>query len=426
MRELRERLRGTLDSTHVPDLWADAERRAPGELPPVEIPPRAAESRTFVAVVALAIFAVAAAFAWSALRPSPATDGQPGVSPSVGPSPQRVDVTVPDMIGETSTLTDGTKLLLIDFAGQSNSLHDTESASFTVPTGTRVVIGGTAETIAWGWGVGTDPYDKPVPLSEHIPIIVMGHDGDHPRLRLKAAWGDGQTAQWTLKFAVTVPSLNQLTLACPESDRVHFTGPRMVVTPGSDVFIRANLPGVTLKDAVVQVTWPQGPNSWDGTWAIYRQGALVALVKYGGLSGTACSDAGIGLPANANGLRIGPSSEWARPGTVTLWSVERDFFIVVHGSGGYYALDASGVPECPTDIREGEGWSIDEVEHTALFACADGSYWAGFDVYGQSLLGVPYRKALPALAVTPNQDGTLIVSNEPPARPLKSYWPSRH
>src|SRR4051812_24615560 len=66
MRESKGRLRATLDSTQVPDLWAEAERRAPGELAPIEIPRPRVESRMLVTVVALAIFVVAAVFAWSA------------------------------------------------------------------------------------------------------------------------------------------------------------------------------------------------------------------------------------------------------------------------------------------------------------------------------------------------------------------------
>src|SRR4051794_3960001 len=98
MRESKGRLRATLDSTQAPDMWAEPECRPPGELAHIALPRPRVESRMLVTVVALAIFVVAAVFAWSALRPAPRTT-QPLVTPSKGPSPVALPVTVTDFIG---------------------------------------------------------------------------------------------------------------------------------------------------------------------------------------------------------------------------------------------------------------------------------------------------------------------------------------
>jgi hypothetical protein len=206
--------------------------------------------------------------------------------------PSGYPVTVPDLAVGTAAAGSSSTLRL-GYQGTLATIENGGTVSYTVPTGTRLIFDGTAETIAWGWGSGSDPYDKPVPITRGIPVVIMGKDGEHLQLRLRAEWTDGQVGEWTIRFTVTVPSKDEIVLACPESDHVRFEGPKMVLLPGSDLFIRANLPGVRSTDAVVQVTWPQG-DSWDGTWAIYRDGALVALVEYGNLSGTECEDVGIG------------------------------------------------------------------------------------------------------------------------------------
>lgn len=122
-------------------------------------------------------------------------------------------------------------------------------------------------------------------------------------------------------------------------------------------------------------------------------------------------------------MSIGPSEKWARPGTVTLWAADRLSLAVVHGPGGFYALDLSHVPECPVNIREGEGWHVDLPNADIVFTCSDGSVWARFDRYGKSVPDAPQRDVIQARAVEAGDDGTLLVSHDEPPRPLTTYWP---
>lgn len=216
----------------------------------------------------------------------------PTPSPSLAPSVYLKSV--PDFTVDATRDT-GPVLLTHQYGGKSEVIADGGSAPYTVATGTRVLVSGTAKSIAWGWGPSNDhPYDKPVAISRHIPIVVMGSEAEHLLLRLKATWADGTTGEWTLAFTVTVPPRDELTLACPIDERLKFEHTGGSLMPGADVFIRANVGGVTQQDAVVQVTWPDGPGSWNGIWAVYREGALVAFVQYEGLSGVACRGTGIG------------------------------------------------------------------------------------------------------------------------------------
>jgi hypothetical protein len=173
-------------------------------------------------------------------------------------------------------------------------------------------------------GPGTDPYDAPVPLSEGIPVVVMGSDGERVLLRLHFEWADGTYGEWSLQFTVQVPPRDQLQLACSTQDREDFRAEGPYLAPGSDTFIRANLGGITLRDAVVQVTWPDGPWSWNGTWVVYREGALVAFVKFQDLSGVACKGTGIGGVRSRNcvveQVAVVNGVEWLGPGSVACQS----------------------------------------------------------------------------------------------------------
>lgn len=125
------------------------------------------------------------------------------------------------------------------------------------------------------------------------------------------------------------------------------------------------------------------------------------------------------------GLIIGPSNEWADSGTVALWVADDDVFLaVVHGTGGFYALDLRGIQDCPLAIRgEGQGEHIDPATQDIVFECADGSVWARFDPYGQPVEDAPSRLPRPAFEVKARGDGTLLVTKTPTPLPLSAYWP---
>ena len=314
MPELKKRLH-TLDFAEAPDLWASAEQRAPGSLPPVDAAPARLAKRLTVGVVAFAIFFVGFAWVWTALREHAPVANPPGpvTNPSQsspGPSGTPLAVTVPDMT-LTAANADGGPSLVEQLGGSESVLpaskngawrdgqfvtvlRNTGLPTYSVPTGTRVVFSGDAKAVAWGWGPGTDPYDAPVPLSERTPVVVMGSDGERVLLRLRFEWADGTYGEWSLQFTVQVPPRDQLQLACPAQDHEGFNHNGGSLLPGADLFIRANVRGISRRDAVVQVTWPDGPGSWNGTWAVYREGALAAFVQYEGLSGVACKGTGIG------------------------------------------------------------------------------------------------------------------------------------
>ncbi len=314
MPELKERLH-VLDFAEAPDLWARAEQRAPGLLPPVDAAPSRLAKRLTAGVIAFAISFVGFAFVWTALREhAPAGNGPaPVANPSQsspGPGETPLAVTVPDMT-LTATKADGRPSLVEHLGGRASVLpantygawrdgqfetvlQNTSPPTYSVPTGTRVTFSGDAKTVAWGWGPGTDPYDAPVPLSKGIPVVVMGKDDEQVLLRLRFEWADGSYGEWSLLFTVQVPPRDQLQLACSTQDREEFDVNGPFLGPGSDTFIRANLAGIIGRDAVVQVTWPDGPGSWNGIWAVYREGALVAFVQFEGLSGVACKGTGIG------------------------------------------------------------------------------------------------------------------------------------
>jgi hypothetical protein len=82
-------------------------------------------------------------------------------------------------------------------------------------------------------------------------------------------------------------------LACLPEERVLFSGPEAFLLPGGAAYVRGNVIGVRQTDEVVQVSSrPSG--EWDGTWAVIRDGAVIALVDVPAANGTACSGSGIG------------------------------------------------------------------------------------------------------------------------------------
>jgi hypothetical protein len=214
------------------------------------------------------------------------------IRPNAAPAQSVEKVDVPDVDGNTDDVSG--PALTLTYGDAPKRLENGGSASYVVPTGTSIRIGGSAETIAWGWGPGSDPYDKPVPTRQQIPIVVQGRAGEHLALRLKAEWADGTVGEWSLQLAVTVPSQDELSLACPPDQRIRFQHSGAVTMPGGSAFITGNVEGLTLHDAVAQVTWSSGSNSWSGMWAVYREGSLVALIRFDGLSGVACAGSGVG------------------------------------------------------------------------------------------------------------------------------------
>ena len=214
------------------------------------------------------------------------------IRPNAAPEQPVEKVDVPSVDGNTDDVSG--PALTLTYGDASKRLENGGSASYVVPTGTSIRIGGSAETIAWGWGPESDPYDKPVPTGQQIPIVVQGRAGEHLTLRLKAEWADGTVGEWSLQLAVTVPSQDELSLACPPDQRIRFQHSGAVIMPGGSAFITGNVEGLTLHDALAQVTWSSGPNSWSGMWAVYRDGSLVALIRFDGLSGVACAGSGVG------------------------------------------------------------------------------------------------------------------------------------
>jgi hypothetical protein len=80
-------------------------------------------------------------------------------------------------------------------------------------------------------------------------------------------------------------------LDCDPLHREAFGGPRARVLPGDSAYIHGNLPGITSRDDVVQVTFEDEP--WMGLWHVIRDGSVVAVVDYGSLDGAACQGSGV-------------------------------------------------------------------------------------------------------------------------------------
>jgi PASTA domain len=80
-------------------------------------------------------------------------------------------------------------------------------------------------------------------------------------------------------------------LDCDALHREAFGGPDARILPGGSAYISGNLPGITLMDDVVQVTF--GDEPWMGLWHVIRDGSVVAVVDYGSLDGEACQGSGV-------------------------------------------------------------------------------------------------------------------------------------
>jgi hypothetical protein len=96
----------------------------------------------------------------------------------------------------------------------------------------------------------------------------------------------GSTVQVVVATQITaLPDQAIASLACAASDAVSFGGPRLVLLPSGETFIRANVPGIEQSDKVVRAT---DRGSDEGLWNIVRDGAIIAVIDYGTLDGAAC------------------------------------------------------------------------------------------------------------------------------------------
>ncbi len=77
-------------------------------------------------------------------------------------------------------------------------------------------------------------------------------------------------------------------LTCPASDRVAFGGPRTVILPAGEAFVRGNTGGIERSDQVVQAS------AGSDLWHVVRDGAVIAVVDYRTLDGVACAGSGVG------------------------------------------------------------------------------------------------------------------------------------
>lgn len=237
----------------------------------------------------------------SSSAPTPTETGS--TTTSAAPPPGTPPDVLPDIVVSATAGDEPVVDAVLEFSGDpvpliSGDPADAEATGrFAVPTGTQVRFEGDATDVAIGWGEGSDHvYDRAVPLAEQPPVTVHGPQDDAPILRLRFTWPDGSSAEVSIAFLVGVPPLDSLELACSPDRRVDFAPApdALLLGPGSDLAIRANVPGVVASDAVAQITWTDGEDRWNGTWAIYREGALVALLDYETLTGTACHASGIG------------------------------------------------------------------------------------------------------------------------------------
>lgn len=88
----------------------------------------------------------------------------------------------------------------------------------------------------------------------------------------------------------TLPDQAIASLACGVTEAVAFGGPRLVLLPSGETFIRANVPGIERSDKVVRAT---ERDSDEGLWNIVRDGAIIAVIDYGTLDGAACQGSGV-------------------------------------------------------------------------------------------------------------------------------------
>ena len=87
-----------------------------------------------------------------------------------------------------------------------------------------------------------------------------------------------------------IPDQAVASLACGVTEVVAFGGPRQVLLPAGETFIRANVPGIERSDKVVRAS----ERDIDGElWNIVRDGAIIAVIDYGTLDGAACPGSGV-------------------------------------------------------------------------------------------------------------------------------------
>jgi hypothetical protein len=79
-------------------------------------------------------------------------------------------------------------------------------------------------------------------------------------------------------------------LACGVTDAVAFGGPRLVLLPSGETFIRANVPGIERSDKVARAT---DRATDEGLWNIVRNGDVIAVIDYDTLDGVACTGTGV-------------------------------------------------------------------------------------------------------------------------------------
>ena len=101
----------------------------------------------------------------------------------------------------------------------------------------------------------------------------------------------GSTVRVVVATQITpLPDQAVASLACGVTEVVAFGGPRQVLLPAGETFIRANVPGIERSDKVVRAT--ERDND-EGLWNIVRDGAIIAVVDYGTLDGAACHGTGV-------------------------------------------------------------------------------------------------------------------------------------
>ena len=118
-------------------------------------------------------------------------------------------------------------------------------------------------------------------------------------LVVNAEWAEG-TATFIMPLSVdpSTPDLELVVLDCRPGDQVSITPPENRIEPAGSAYIVGNIPGFEQSDTVEQMTREEGSDAGDlaGVWQVVRDGTVVASVDYPELSGTACTESGIGEP----------------------------------------------------------------------------------------------------------------------------------
>jgi hypothetical protein len=123
-------------------------------------------------------------------------------------------------------------------------------------------------------------------------------------------------------------------------------------------------------------------------------------------------------------LSVGTAAEYSSQG-LQLWVGDRTSLAIAHGANGYYAIDLSDPPTCPSQTVEGSGVRIDDSSQDIVFDCADQSELARYDREGVPASSNPTSAGspLPLRRVILSWDGKLLVSDRwSPNRPADSFW----